>query len=132
MPSLRLTLIVAVVACALLGWAAPATAEPADASTLSQLELVVDDLDATLSRARHAAGLTAYHPAISSALAEAEYARLEVAKLASKGDASAALWQAGEARELTLLVLEQARAVWLANAIAAAPPLPGGSGGEIR
>ena len=131
MPSPRLTLIVAVAACALLGWAAPASAEPADGSTLTQLVLVVDDLDSTLSRARHAAALTPYHPAISSALAEAEAARLEVAWIAARKGPLSALWQAGEARELALLVLEQARVAWMAGAVAAAPPLPSGSGGEI-
>jgi len=112
-------------------WADEAT-DPRDPATLSELEVAVDDLDGTLTRARYAQALAPYHPAVSSALAVAEEARIEVARLAVQGDLGAALWQAGEAREQTLLVLEHVRMAELDAALAVFPVPAPGSGGDVR
>lgn len=105
-----------------------------DPATLSGLEVAVGDLDLTMRRARYAtSAFAAFHPAASSALAEAEEARLEVTRLALRGDVRGALWQAGEAREAALLVLEHVDMAQLDLALAALPPAAAkGSGGDVR
>jgi len=82
------------------------------------LEVALGDLTDTMARASRALNQSNFDPLAASTLALAEQRRLDIAQLSADGRLNAARWAAADARDLSLLAIEQAADVTSAYALA--------------
>ena len=105
-------------------------------------DLVIEDLDGTLQRARKMVVVSGFDPGASATLLHAEHARAEADRIAGEGRIQSARWKAENARDLAVIAMEQAtgtamrppgkspdRPTWIARHT---PHGIRGSGGDVR
>lgn len=109
-------------------------------------DLVLEDVDGTLQRARKMVVVGGFDPGASATLLHAEHARAEAHRIVGEGRLQSARWKAESARDLAVIAMEQAsghamappgdnhgRPAWIAKR----GPTPrgfgtAGSGGDVR
>jgi hypothetical protein len=99
----------------------------------------LEDVDATLARARKMVVISGFNPNASSTYLHAEHARSEATRIAGEGRLQSARWKAANARELAVIAMEQAtghamarpsrRPAWIASLSYRGVS---GSGGDVR
>ncbi len=102
-------------------------------------DLVIEDLDGTLQRARRVVVVSGFDPGASATLLHAEHARNQATVIAEQGRIQSARWKAESALDLAVIAMEQAsghamappgnKPTWIART---SPRVAAGAGGDVR